>query len=156
VDAVNVLGDEWDEWYWPQRPGYDWRFLAVGRRLGGELLGGSVYELAPGQRSFPYHWHAANEELLIVLRGTPTLRSPGGERTLADGDTVVFGRGPAGAHQLRNDAEEPARVLMLSTRETPEIVEYVDSGKVGLSPGSGGRVRMLSTGAEVDYWDGEE
>jgi uncharacterized cupin superfamily protein len=153
VEVVNVLGDEWDEWPWPQPESYRWRHLAAGRRLGGQKLGGTVYELERGQKSFPYHWHAGNEEMLLVLSGRPTLRAPDGERELSPGDVVVFGRGPEGAHQLRNDSDERARVLMLSTRNTPEAVEYPDSRKVGIS--GRGIFRMLRTDAEVDYWEGE-
>ena len=88
-----------------------------------------------------------------MLSGSPTLRTPDGERRLEAGDAVLFPRGPEGAHQLRNDGDGPARFLMLSTRRTPETVEYADSGKVGIV-GPGIR-RMLRVDAEVDYWEGE-
>jgi uncharacterized cupin superfamily protein len=154
MEPLNVLGDEWDEWPWPQPKAYAWRFLAAGRRLRGELVGGTVYELDEGQKSFPYHWHAANEELVVVLSGRPTLRAADGERTLEAGDVVVFSRGPEGAHQLRNDSSEPTRLLILSTKNAPEAVEYPDSGKVGVM-GPGLR-HMLRTDAGIDYWEGEE
>ena len=66
----------------------------------------------------------------VVLRGRPTLRTPEGEQELVEGDVVCFRRGPAGLHQVRNETEEPALMLMLSTRIAPEILEYPDSGKV--------------------------
>ena len=153
MELVNVLGDEWDEWPWPQPDAYRWRHLAAGRRLGGEKLGGTVYELDPGQKSFPYHWHAGNEEMLVVLRGRLSLRTREGEREVGQGGVAVFARGPDGAHQLRNDGSGPARFLMLSTRRAPEAVEYPDSGKVGVS--GPGIFRMLRADAEVDYWEGE-
>lgn len=118
------------------------------------MLGASVYELAPGEKSFPYHFHNANEELLVVLDGEPTLRSPEGERTLSAGDTVFFQRGPAGAHQFRNDGERPARVLMASTLVAPEVVDYPDSGKAGVGGGTTERAIFRRADA-VDYWEGE-
>lgn len=152
MKVANVFGDVWEDE--GDRPGRRYRDAWIGGRLGAELLGGSVYELPPGQATFPYHWHHGNEELLVVLAGTPTLRAPDGERRLDPGDCVLFPRGPDGAHALRNETDEPARFLMLSTRVTPEVVDYPDSGKVGASSPHG---RALFRAADaVDYWEGEE
>ena len=153
--VVNVHGDDWDEWPLLRPDAYRWRHLAAGQRLGGEKLGGTVYELDPGRKSFPYHWHSSNEEMLVVLTGRLALRTSEGERAVERGDVVVFPTGAAGAHQLRNDSDEPARFLMLSTRRSPEAVEYPDSGKMGILAMSAGVRRVLRTDAEVDYWEGE-
>lgn len=154
--AVNLLGDEWDGGR--DRPGWEWRRLAVGQRLGAELIGASLYELAPGQKTFPYHWHHAQEELLVVVRGEPTLRDPAGERRLAEGDCVLFRRGPDGAHQLRNDTQEPCRLLLLSSHADVEVAVYPDSGKVGaFAEGFGEPFRLIvRQESGVDYFDGEE
>jgi len=112
--AVNIYGDEWDESVGRDRPGWQWKRLPVGRLLGAEQIGASLYELAPGQKTYPYHWQVLEEEWLIVIRGEPTLRDPSGERKLAPGDCAVFKRGPEGAHLVRNDTGEPVRILMLS------------------------------------------
>lgn len=89
-------------------------------------LRSAVWELQPGATSGPYHVHHGTEELLIVLRGRPTLRTPDGERELAEGDVVHFPAGPTGAHQLSNRGDEPARVVIAASHAVPEIVEYVD------------------------------
>jgi uncharacterized cupin superfamily protein len=150
--SVNLFGDEWDGGR--DRPGWQWKWLGVGKRLGAEKIGASVYELAPGQRTFPYHWHQVEEEWLIVLRGEPTLRDPTGERTLAAGDCVVFRAGPEGAHGIRNDTGEPVRLLMLSSEAAAEICFYPDSGKVGLF---GDDLRkIIGSEPELDYFAGEE
>ena len=99
--------------------------------------------------------HHANEELLVVLDGEPMLRDPHGERRLGRGDCVVFTRGPDGAHQLRNDGERPARIMIASTLVTPEVVDYPDSGKVGVAGGTAQR-GMFRRSEAVDYWEGEE
>lgn len=152
--SVNLFGDEWDGGR--DRPGWQWKRLSLGERAGAEKIGASLYELAPGQRTFPYHWQVVEEEWLIVLAGRPTLRDPSGERVLEPGDCVVFKRGPEGAHTVRNDTDEPARLLMLSSDRdgVAEIAFYPDSGKVGLF---GEDLRMLlRTDAEIDYFEGEE
>jgi uncharacterized cupin superfamily protein len=152
--SVNLFGDEWDGGR--DRPGWEWKRLGVGERLGAEKIGVSLYELAPRQRTFPYHWQAVQEEWLIVLAGKPTLRDPSGERVLEPGDCVVFKKGPEGAHSVRNDTDEPARLLMLSSdRDGPaEIAFYPDSGKIGLF-GEDFR-KMLREDAEIDYFEGED
>jgi uncharacterized cupin superfamily protein len=96
----------------------------------------------------------------IVLHGEPTLRDPSGERRLAPGDVVLFRCGQDGAHQLRNDTDEPVRVLMVSTQAAIEIAVYPDSDKIGVMArgiGGGDPVRMLVQGPpSVGYYDGEE
>ena len=93
-------------------------------------LGASVWELQPGASQFVYHFHHGSDELLVVLRGTPTVRMHDGERTLQEGDVVSFPRGPGGGHQLRNDGDVAARVLIVSTNASPDVAEYPDTGKV--------------------------
>jgi uncharacterized cupin superfamily protein len=153
VDVFNLHGDEWNRV--EEREGWHSKVAWVGRRLGAELLGGSLYELEPGQRLYPYHLHHANEEWLVVVRGTPTLRTPGGEQELREGDVAVFRRGAEGAHQVANRTDTPVRVLMLSSTVMPEIVEYPDSGKVGTRDARGERILLSRAGEPVDYWDGE-
>lgn len=127
VAAVNVYDDEWG----PQDE--DWSGGGgVSKRLvpgGGPFLGASAYELGPGN-FVVYHAHHGSTELLLVLRGRPTLRTPGGETELRPGDVAYFAPGPEGAHGLRNDTDEPARVVMFGTRVSPEVVEYPDLRQV--------------------------
>ena len=101
-----------------------------GEALGATLWGGTLYELAPGEET-RYHWQFGEEEFLIVVGGRPTLRTPEGERTLEPWDVAWFVRGEPGAHQVRNDADAPARVVMFSTCSDPEVVVYPDEGVVG-------------------------
>ena len=130
-----------------EREGYVWRGAQIGDAIGSAQIGGSVYELPDGQKTYPFHFHHGTEEWLIVIAGSPVLRSPEGERTLRSGDVVCFPTGPDGAHQIWG----PGTVLVLSANRTPETVEYPDSGKVGTRP-----PRKLFRAADaVDYWDGE-
>ena len=154
MEIFNLHGNEWNET--TEHEGFAFSDAWVGHRIGSELIGGSLYEVPPGKKLWPYHVHHANEEWAIVIRGGPTLRTPDGERRLAEGDVVCFVRGPAGAHQLRNDTEEPVRVLMLSTRLDPEVLEYPDSGKHAATDATGNRLFRTRLGDPVEYWDGEE
>ena len=153
MKVFNLNGDEWDRT--EERPGWRSKDAWVGAHIDAELIGGSMYELEPGDRLWPYHTHHANEEWLIVLHGSPTLRTPEGERELVEGDVVAFPRGKDGFHQIRNATDTPIRVLMLSTLIAPDLVEYPDSGKVGARSVAGERILLSRPGPILDYWDGE-
>jgi uncharacterized cupin superfamily protein len=133
--------------------GYRKRMASVGKRIGAANLGGSVYELDPGQSTFPYHYECVEEEWLLVLAGTPSLRDPDGEHELAAGDLVCFPPGAEGAHKVTNRSGSVARILMLSTVPRPDlsITVYPDSDKVSVWP-PGKRLRMAE---HLGYWDGE-
>ena len=117
---MNIWADDWE-------PGDDWSGGGgSSKRLArGSGIGATLYELGPGN-FVVYHFHHAWEELLIVLGGRPTLRTPEGERELADGDVVYFPVGPDGAHGLVNNTDEPVRYVMASTLSSPEVAEYPD------------------------------
>jgi uncharacterized cupin superfamily protein len=124
----NIWSDEWGE------QDEDWSGGgAVAKRLPRAAekpgLGATVYELDPGD-FVVYHFHHAWEELLVVLRGEPTLRTPDGERRLDEGEAVHFPLGPDGAHGLKNETDKPARILMASTMSSPEVCEYPDLGQL--------------------------
>lgn len=130
------------------------------RRQPGAALSAAVWELDPGVTQAPYHFHHGGEELLIVLRGTPTLRSPEGERVLREGEVVHFPRGPEGAHQVSNRSGGVVRYVIAASQGTPEIVEYPDSGKIAAmartETAKGGPLFTLHRLDDaVDYFDGE-
>jgi uncharacterized cupin superfamily protein len=129
---VNVYGADWDVERAPEGAGE--RLLHVGRRLGGELLGATVFEVDPGWSGL-YHLHHGNEELVVVLEGATTLRTPEGEVQLRPGQAALFRRGAEGAHGLRNDSDRPARFLLVSTMNHPDVGEYLDSATIAVFAG---------------------
>jgi uncharacterized cupin superfamily protein len=134
--------------------GYRKRMTSFGSAIGAERLGGSVYEVDPGDSLFPYHYEGVEEEWLLVLTGAPTLRDPEGEHQLSPGDLVCFVVGPAGGHKISNRSDAVVRILMFSTMPENElsIAVYPDSDKVGVWPWPGKRLRLTDS---VGYWDGE-
>ena len=141
---------------------FTWRRARIGRQAGGEKLGASLFELPPGASSFPLHVHHANEELIVVLSGRPTLRTLDTERELAPGEVVACPTGRRGAHRIDNRSDEPIRFLIVSTMIAPEVNEYPDSGKIWartFPPGGEGSDEALDVLARPDpdlgYLDGE-
>ena len=144
---------DWDETN--DQPGYEHRAAVIGKRLGAALLGGTLYELPPGEKTWPYHYELGCEEWLIAVSGRPTLRTPEGEQELAPGDVAVFPEGPEGAHQVVNRTDETCRVVILSSKGPLAVVHYPDSGKVGIWTQTDGYQTMIRTEPALDYWEGE-
>lgn len=135
--------------------GFRGGMFRFGSLVGAEQLGTSVYELPPGQSICPYHYEYAEEEWLVVLVGNPTLRHSDGTDQLVPWDVVCFPRGPAGAHQVRNDTDETVRVLMYSTVEHPAATVYPDSDKIAIWTGNRDDDLIVHRSSGVDYWSGE-
>ncbi|MGE0717618.1 MAG: cupin domain-containing protein [Alphaproteobacteria bacterium] len=149
----------------PADPRYEARVAAIGQRIGAVRLGYNLTVVPPGKVAFPRHSHHVNEEMFFVLSGTGEVRIGDATHPIRAGDAIACP--PAGAetaHQIANtSATEELRYLAVSTRLSPDVVEYPDSGKFGLyadlPTGPGGaseRMRFLGRrGDGRDYWEGE-
>lgn len=157
-EVRNVFADDWEDLY---PPAEGWRSNV--RRLvpRGHTLGMSLYELLPGQTQCPYHFHHGNEELILVLRGRPTLRTPEVEHELEPGDVAHFPTGPEGTHQVLNRTQDAVRYVVVDSKVSPEIIEYPDSGKFASmafneSQRGGPLWTIHRLDDSVDYFDGEQ
>jgi uncharacterized cupin superfamily protein len=137
-------------------------YESTGARLGTDTaavkLGASIDIVPPGKRSCPYHYHHAQEEMFIVIEGTGILRVAGEMLPLKTGDVVFIPAGPEYPHQILNTSGEPLKYLSISTRESPEICVYPDSGKyqaIAHFPGLPSIRAVQREDASLDYWDGE-
>jgi uncharacterized cupin superfamily protein len=135
--------------------GFHAGMFQFGPLLGASQLGTSVYELPPGQQVCPYHYEYGEEEWLLVLAGTPTLRHPEGSEVLEAWDAVCFPPGPEGAHAVRNETQETVRILMYSTVRHPAATVYPDSDKVAVWTGNSDDNVIARRSLSLDYWDGE-
>lgn len=136
------------------RPGRRFAGTSLTGLFGAKATGMGVYEIEPGNASWPYHFEAIDEEWLIVIEGELTLRTPEGESILRAGDVVCFPAGAAGAHAVRNHTEATVRYAMPSTRPPfGDAVVYPDSGKVAVRTAGFSHRGWL--GEPVEYWEGE-
>src|SRR5919197_6164312 len=134
MPRVNISAPKFE--YDPDDPeGFRSGMFRMGGELGAQRTGASVYELPPGQALCPYHYEYGEEEWLLVLEGTPTLRTPEGSEQIGPMELAFFPKGPAGAHMVRNDTDAPVRVLMFSSVVYPTATAYPDSDKVGVWTG---------------------
>jgi uncharacterized cupin superfamily protein len=117
------------------------RAVRLGAQAGARRLAANLYELEPGATVSPLHFHHANEELLFVLTGEPTLRrGEGDERALRPGSVVAFPAGPAGVHQVLNRSDGPSRVLIVATADSPEVAEQPETGRLAILTSEGLRI----------------
>jgi uncharacterized cupin superfamily protein len=158
--VANIFEPTWDSSQ--VRDPFRWRRARIGRQAVCQKLGASLYELPAGASSWPLHIHHANEELILVVAGHPTLRTLDGERELQAGDVVACPTGRPGAHRLDNRTSDTARVLVISTMIAPELNEYPDSGKLwgrntppGGEPGPDHAEIIARPDDNLDYFEGE-
>ena len=122
---LDFLDDEpWDEVREDRRSRVRW----FGHPFEADKLGASLIELLPGAPGGSLHMHYGVEEMFFVLAGTPLVRTPEGEETLAPGDVVYFPEGRAGLHDFSNPSDEPARIIGISTKRFPDVVAYPERG----------------------------
>jgi uncharacterized cupin superfamily protein len=125
-------------------------------RLGARTWSATLYELAPGEATAAYHYEWCREEWALVVSGAPTLRHPDGETVLGAGDVCCFPQGPSGAHRLRNDSKEPARLIVFSTAtDRPMSRFYPDEDTVLIHVSDRERLLFRHEDRIEDYWDGE-
>ena len=142
-----------------REPLYDTLCARLATGTAATKLGISIDVVAPGMRGCPYHFHYAQEEAFVILEGTGTLRVAGEMLALKAGDTIFIPPGPAYPHQIVNTSDAPLKFLSISTKDSPEVVEYPDSGKYLASARRDGEPygfsRMHRAVDDLDYWDGE-
>lgn len=143
---------------------YEARIAFVGRQLGAAKLGYNLTVLPPGKSAFPFHCHSVNEEMFFVVEGRGELRLGEARHAIRAGDVIACPPGgPETAHQIVNTSEADLKVLAVSTRLSPEVCEYPETGRFGLlaeMPGAaGGKPRELRfmgrAGESLEYWQGE-
>jgi uncharacterized cupin superfamily protein len=161
-NVASTGGLKWPEQAHGER--FEFKRKSLGAATGGEKLGCSLYEVPPGKRAWPRHYHLANEEAIFVLEGRGTLRIGEKEVTISAGDYATLLVGEEGSHQTINTSDAPLRYLCFSTMVAPDVTVYPDSNKVSIFGGSapGGPKekrtfnKFLKTDAEVGYYEGEE
>jgi uncharacterized cupin superfamily protein len=129
---VNLFDPTWDAEV-DTVEGAKLRAVRLGQHARADRLAATLYELEPGAPVSPLHFHHANEELLFVLEGTPTVRlGEKDERVLAAGEIVAFPAGPGGTHQVLNRSDTSARVLICATNEVPDVAEQVECKRLAI------------------------
>jgi uncharacterized cupin superfamily protein len=123
------------EWQLDEYEDFSYYRKRLGRLTKGEKLGVSLYKLLPGKKAFPYHYHYANEEAIFVLEGSGSLRMNNEEIAITEGDYIALPTGSEFAHQVINTSVNPLIYFCISTLIYPDVVQYPDSRKIGVTAG---------------------
>ncbi len=165
IDALEFV--RWNTRFPPdQQPPaerYGAEVAQVGSSLGAAKLGYNLTRIDPGKAAYPAHNHRINEEMFVILGGEGELRVGKQRQPVRQGDIIACPPGgPETAHQLHNTGKAPLEVLMVSTVEAADVVEYPDSGKTAYgvrTPGPDGKPQLLrgivGDGEQPKYWEGE-
>ena len=109
--------------------------------------------LPPGKPNFPYHSHSAQWELYLIVNGKGNVRHDTGTTEVVAGDAFIFG--PNEPHQIVSSDEEDLVYYVIADNPIGESAYFPDSGKWKVNRRSASD-RIVLTGKETDYFDGEE
>ena len=117
----------------------------------------ALVRIPKGKFLCPYHAHAAESELYLVLSGRGSVRDKHGIIEVEAGDAFFFQ--PGEAHQLWNSNDEDFVYYVIADNPrsggaTGDSCYYPDSGKWAVTKDAWEEV--VVRGTETDYFDGEE
>jgi uncharacterized cupin superfamily protein len=159
IKKTNIHSGEWKASEHGEK--FQREHLALTDLNDGHGLGCGAFRVKPGKQAFPKHAHLANDEALYVVTGTGELTIGDESTNLTAGDFVLLARGGDGAHVLVNSGDEDLVYLCASTMNSPEVVHYPDSGKLGVLESSAGWGAQNSISGfyryqKAGYYDGED
>lgn len=116
---------------------------------GGSQVSVSMEVLPPGKQANQLHYHMLEEEHVLILEGSLTLRLGAQSHVMSAGQYVCFPAGQAVGHALHNHTSQPCRYLVFGNPQAHDVVVFPDSGRVS--------VRLMGESyrksARMEYWD---
>jgi uncharacterized cupin superfamily protein len=117
---------------------------------GGSQISVSMEVLEPGKQANQFHYHLLEEEHVLVIEGSLTLRLGMQTHVLSAGHYVCFPAGQKHGHALINHTTQPCRYLVMGNPQPHDVVVFPETGRVG--------VRLMEEGyrqaARMGYWEG--
>ena len=90
-------------------------------------LGAAHVVLKPGAWSSQRHWHAEEDELVVILSGEAVLVEDEGETVLRAGDIAAWPKGVRNGHTLQNRSDADCVMIALSAGDAAtDWGEYPD------------------------------
>lgn len=121
--------------------------LRLGDAGGLTQFGANLVYLEPGAKSSMRHWHAYEDEFLMMTQGQLVLLMDEGETLMNPGDCAAFPAGVENGHCLENRSNETAAFLVVGTKAPREVATYSDIDLM---------VEMTSETPRFTYKDGSD
>jgi uncharacterized cupin superfamily protein len=121
----------------------------AGLARGGHPFDVELTRVPPGATNFPFHAHAAQWEVYLILSGSGELRAGEGVTVVIAGDAFVCP--PGEAHQLKNVGTEDLVYYVIADNPPADVINYPDSNKWFVKPH-----HKSFTLQETNYYAGEE
>jgi len=117
----------------------------------------ALVRIPKGKSLCPYHAHAAESELYLVVSGRGNIRDKDGSTIVTEGDAFFFQ--PGEAHQITNAGDDDFVYYVIADNPrsggaTGDSCFYPDSGKWAVVNVE--FEEIIVKGTETDYFDGEE
>ena len=117
----------------------------------------ALVRIPKGKSLCPYHAHAAESKLYLVISGRANVRDKNGITEVGRGDAFLFQ--PGEPHQLTNSGTDDFVYYVIADNPrsggaTGDSCYYPDSGKWAVT--REGSEELIVKGTETDYFDGEE
>lgn len=113
-----------EEFAGPCKPRRRWK---LGDAVGLTQFGVNLLRLPAGAWSSQRHWHANEDEFVMVLSGEVVLVESDGETVLRAGDCAGFKAGVADGHKIENRSDSEAVLLEVGTRSPKtDACDYPD------------------------------
>ena len=137
----------WEEFSHGERFGMRFQHLST---FGGATQIGVANEvLAPGLQANPLHYHLLEEEHVLILEGSLTLRLGEKSFIMSAGHYVCFPAGQKVGHSLFNHTTQPCRYLIFGNPHPHDVAVFPETGRVSVKlTGEGYR-----KSATMDYWE---
>ncbi|KPC49563.1 cupin domain-containing protein [Amantichitinum ursilacus] len=132
------------------RFGMDYRHLSS--YGGGSRISVSLETLPPGLQANPAHYHLLEEEHVLILEGSLTLRLGDARYVMTADQYVCFPAGQTAGHALINHTDQPCRYLVWGSPHPHDVAIHTDTGYVQVKLTGRGYADSVTPG----YWDGEE
>ena len=137
----------WQEFMHGER--YGMRFQVLSDFGGGSQITVANEILPPGRQANQLHYHLLEEEHVLVLEGSMTVRLGEARHVVHAGHYVCFPAGQKVGHALVNHTDAPCRYLVLGNPQKHDVAVFPETGRVS--------VRLTGEsyhGTTMGYWDG--
>ncbi len=114
----------------------------------------AIYTLPPNKKTYPMHYHVSNTEAFYIISGKGKVLTQTTEHEVKKGDVIVFPPGEKGTHQIINNTNEELVYIDFDTQNSPDVVVYPNSEKVGVIIRNQS-ADFFKSKDKVDYFEGE-